>query len=392
MRPDCAGNRAANELPVVRVGYVPLTDCAPIIVASRLGFDRKHGIEIRPLRQPSWAAVRDKLVGGALDAAHLLYGLVYGIELGIAGPRCPMAALMTLNRNGQAITLSNALRAQGVRNGSDLKRYLKDSGATPHLAHTFPTGTHALWLYYWLAAHDIDPLHDVRTSAVPPPRMVDQLSQGHIDGYSAGEPWPAQALAAEVGFTAVTSQEIWPDHPEKVLATSREFVTRRPQVARALIMAVLEACRHLEQPAQRAAAAGLLAAADCLDMPAALIAARLAGRYEDGLGNHWQDAHACKFFDDGAVNFPYLSDGMWFLTQFRRWGLLRHDPDYRGCALAVNQIALYGAAASALGVALPDSPLRSSYLIDGTRWDGRDPQGYAQRFTLAHRPRGFAPA
>ena len=217
----------------MRVGYLALTDCAPLVVAAALGFDRKYGIRIVATREPSWAAVRDKLLGGTLDAAQMLYGLVYGIELGIAGPRRAMAVLMTLNQNGQAITLGNTLRSLGVRSGTELAAYLAQSGERPHFAHTFPTGTHALWLYYWLAAHGIDPLRDVRTSTVPPAQMVERLGEGRIDGYSAGEPWNARALAAGVGYTVATSQQIWPEHPEKTLATTRDFVTQRPHTARA---------------------------------------------------------------------------------------------------------------------------------------------------------------
>lgn len=380
------------EQEEIRVGYLALTDCAPIVVAAALGFDRKYGIRILPSREPSWAAVRDKLLGGALDAAQLLYGLVYGVELGIAGPRREMAVLMTLNQNGQAITFGNTLRHRGVLGGADLARHLAQSGERPHFAHTFPTGTHALWLYYWLAAHGIDPLRDVRTSTVPPAQMALRLGEGRIDGYSAGEPWHARALAAGVGFTAVTSQQIWPEHPEKTLATTREFVTARPRAARALVMAVLEACRYLDDAPNRVGVASLLAGEACLNLPASQIASRLCGDYIDGLGHHWQDAHAVRFCDDGRVNYPYYSDGMWFMTQFRRWGLLHHDPDYLAVAAAVNQLALYSEAAGALGIPLPGSPLRSSRLIDGRVWDGLDPAAYARDFAIAFRAEEKAPA
>jgi nitrate/nitrite transport system substrate-binding protein len=378
--------RQTVEQEEVRVGYLALTDCAPIIVAAALGFDRQYGIRIVPSREPSWAAVRDKLLGGALDAAQLLYGLVYGVELGIAGPRWPMAVLMTLNQNGQAITLGNALRGLGVNSGETLASYLSCSGERPHFAHTFPTGTHALWLYYWLAAHGIDPLNDMRVSTVPPVQMVERLGEGRIDGYSAGEPWNARALAAGVGFTVATSQQIWPDHPEKTLATTREFVSQRPHTARALVMAVLAACRYLDAAPNRARAASLLAAHDCLALPAPLIAERMNGEYSDGLGHHWQDSHAVRFHDAGRVNFPYLSDGMWFLTQFRRWGLLHNEPDYLSVAERVNQTALYCEAAAALDIAVPDVPMRSSCLIDGRVWDGYDPAGYARSFDIGFRP------
>lgn len=387
-----AAGSDAPELRVVRVGYLPLTDCAPLVVAAALGFDRKYGIEIRPSREASWAAVRDKLLGGALDAAQMLYGQVYGVELGIAGPRRPMAVLMTLNQNGQAITLGNALRACGVRSGSNLARHLARTGDCPQFAHTFPTGTHALWLYYWLAAHGIDPLVDVRTATVPPPSMVERLGRGYIDGYCAGEPWNARALAHGVGFTLATSQSIWPEHPEKTLATTHDFVDTYPQTARALTMAVLEACRWLDEPRQRMAAAALLATPECLSLPAPLIAGRLNGEYFDGLGHHWHDPHAVRFHDDGRVNYPYLSDGMWFLTQFVRWGLLTREPEYLACATRVNRIDVYAEAARALGVSLPNAPLRSSRLLDGRVWDGTDASGYARGFEIARRAAVAAPA
>ena len=380
------------EQEEVRVGYLALTDCAPLVVAAALGFDVKHGIRIVTSREPSWAAVRDKLLGGALDAAQMLYGLVYGVELGIVGPRRDMAVLMTLNQNGQAITLGNSLRKLGVESGAQLAAWLEHSGERAHFAHTFPTGTHALWLYYWLAAHGIDPLRDVRTSTVPPVQMVERLGEGSIDGYSAGEPWNARALAAGVGFTAATSQQIWPEHPEKTLAATRAFVTARPRTARALVMAVLEACRYLDELPNRISVASLLAGEDCLDLPASLIAARLSGDYIDGLGHHWQDEHAIRFHDGGRVNYPYLSDGMWFMTQFRRWGLLQHDPDYLAVAAAVNQAALYSDAAAALGVPVPATPMRSARFIDGRVWDGGEPATYARDFDIAFRPRQRASA
>ena len=158
------------------------------------------------------------------------------------------------------------------------------------------------------------------------------------------------------------------------------------------MMAVLDACRFLDEAPNRAQAATLLAAHDCLALPAPLIAARLNGEVFDGLGHHWQDAHAVRFHDAGRVNFPYLSDAMWFLTQFRRWGLLHSDPDYLGVVTRVNQLALYAQAAAALEVAVPSEPLRSARLIDGRLWNGLDPAGYARDFAIAYRAPAQEPA
>lgn len=217
------------EQETVRIGFIPLTDCAPVVIAALKGFDKRHGITIVPTKEASWAAVRDKLVAGELDAAHILYGLLYGLELGIAGKPQPMANLMTLNRNGQAITLSNDLLEKGVRDVDGLKKHIdRQAPGTYSFAHTFPTGTHAMWLYYWLASAGINPFDDVRTVVVPPPQMVMNMRIGNMVGFCVGEPWNARAINDRIGFTAATSQSIWPEHPEKILGTRRDWVEKIP--------------------------------------------------------------------------------------------------------------------------------------------------------------------
>ena len=289
------------EQDTVRIGFIPLTDCAPVVIAALKGFDKKHGITIVPTKEASWAAVRDKLVAGELDAAHILYGLLYGLELGIAGKPQQMANLMTLNQNGQAITLSSDLAERGVRDLDGLKKLIaQQAPGTYTFAHTFPTGTHAMWLYYWLASAGINPFDDVRTVVVPPPQMVMNMRIGNM----------------------VNCKE--------------QYLT-----------------------------------------------GRMLGEYDNGVGQRWQDAHPIRFFNEGAVSYPYLSDGMWFLTQFRRWGLLNAAPDYAGIAQRINQTAVWQDAATAVGgMSTPSSPYRSSTLMDGTVWNGTDPEGYANRFAI----------
>ncbi|WP_313026033.1 CmpA/NrtA family ABC transporter substrate-binding protein [Pseudomonas lopnurensis] len=374
----------APEKSTVNLGFLPLTDAASLIVAATQGFAQPFGLTLNLHRQNSWSGLRDKLIGGELDAAHGLYGLIYAVHLGIGGsPAVDMAVLMGLAQNGQSINLSAPLKAAGVTDPEALRDRALQSGAQLTFAQTFPTGTHALWLYYWLAAHGIHPLEDVRTRVVPPSQMVAHLRAGRIDGFCAGEPWGAQAIAEDVGFTLATSQSIWPDHPEKVLGCTRAFVEQYPNTARALVMAVLEASRFIDQGQEnRSSAAQLIAGGEYVDAPLASIEPRFLGLYQDGLGNAWQDAHPLRFFAGGAVNMPYHSDGLWFMTQLRRWGLLREDPDYLAVARAVQQTALYRQAASALGISVPESPMRTSILMDGSCWDGTDPAGYARSFAL----------
>lgn len=381
-----AAGSDAPEKKEVRVGFIPLTDCASVVMAAEMGFDKKYGIKIVPTKEASWASVRDKLVNGEIDAAHVLYGLVYGVQMGIGGPKKDMNVLMGLNHNGQAITLANKLKEQGVTDGAGLKKLIAGRAAgTPELtfAQTFPTGTHAMWLYYWLAAHDINPMKDVKVITVPPPQMVANMRVGNMDGFCVGEPWNNRAIMDKIGFTAVTSQDIWVDHPEKVLGTSAEWAAKYPNTARALSAAILEAGRWIDASlANRRKTAETIAQKSYVNTDMDVILERMLGRYANGLGKSWDEKNYMKFYSDGAVNFPYLSDGMWFMTQHRRWGLLKDDPDYLAVAKKVNRIDIYRDAAGMAGVALPKSEMRSHKLIDGVLWDGKDPKKYAAAFKV----------
>lgn len=380
-----AAGSDAPEKKEIRVGFIPLTDCASVVMAAVKQFDQKYGIKIIPSKEASWAAVRDKLLSGELDAAHVLYGMVYGLQLGAAGPQHDMAVLMTLNNNGQAITLSNQLKQAGVTDAATLKKAVDASAkGTYTFAQTFPTGTHAMWLYYWLANAGIHPFDDVRNVVVPPPQMVMNMKIGNMSGFCVGEPWNQRAIAENIGFTAITSQDIWPDHPEKVLGTTGNWVATHPNSARALTAAVLDAARWIDSSdATRQETANTVAGRAYINTKPEIITGRMLGQYQNGLGKSWQDAHAMRFFHDGEVSYPYLSDGMWFLTQHRRWGLLNTEPDYLGVAQKINRIEIYKQAASAVGgVSLPASDMRTSTLFDGKRWDGSNPAEYANGFTL----------
>ncbi|WAI85426.1 MULTISPECIES: CmpA/NrtA family ABC transporter substrate-binding protein [Achromobacter] len=378
-----AAGTDAPEKTEVKIGFIPLTDCASVVMASVLGIDKKYGVTITPSKEASWAAVRDKLLNGELDMAHVLYGLVYGVHLGIGGPKKDMAVLMSLNQNGQAISLSNKVLEGGARDGESLAKLMASDKREYTFAQTFPTGTHAMWLYYWLAAYGINPMKDAKVITVPPPQMVANMRVGNMDGFCVGEPWGARTIMDKIGFTAVTSQDIWQDHPEKVLGTSADFVARNPNTARAVTAAILEAGKWIDaSPANRQKTAETIAAKSYVNTDASGIVDRMLGKYQDGLGKTWTDEHAMRFYADGSANFPYLSDGMWFLTQHKRWGLLKEHPDYLAVAKQINRIDLYKQAAQAAGVALPTSETRTSTLIDGVKWDGSNPAAYADGFKV----------
>lgn len=371
------------EKEEVKIGFIPLTDCASVVMASVLGFDKKYGIKIVPSKEASWAGVRDKLTNGELDAAHVLYGLIYGVQLGIGGQKKDMAVLMGLNHNGQAITLSKKLADKGAVDGASLYKLMQTDKREYTFAQTFPTGTHAMWLYYWLAANGINPMKDAKVITVPPPQMVANMRVGNMDGFCVGEPWGHRAIVDGVGITAITTQDIWKDHPEKVLGTSLEFVQKYPNTCRAMMAAILEASKWIDASlANKNKMAEVIADKSYVNTSKDVIDQRILGRYQNGLGKTWDDPNYMKFYDEGQVNFPFLSDGMWFMTQHRRWGLLKSDPDYLAVAKSVNQIDLYKDAAAMTKTPLPKDVMRSSKLMDGTVWDGKNPAAYAQAFKI----------
>jgi nitrate/nitrite transport system substrate-binding protein len=378
-----AAGSDAPEKKEVRIGFIPLTDCASVVMASVLGFDQKYGVKIIPSKEASWAGVRDKLVNGELDMSHVLYGLVYGVHVGVGGPRKDMAVLMGLNRNGQAITLSKALADKGAVDAASLAKVMAKDKREYTFAGTFPTSTHTMWLNYWLATADISPVKDAKVIVVPPPQMVANMRVGNMDGFCVGEPWGQRAIMDRIGVTAITTQDIWRDHPEKVLGTRAEFVKQNPNTCRAVMMAVMEAGKWIDASLQnKMKMADTVAEKSYINTGVDAINQRILGRYENGMGKTWDDPNHMKFFDDGAVNFPYLSDGMWFLTQHKRWGILKEHPDYLAVARQINQIDLYKDVAGAMKVSVPKDPMRSSKLIDGTVWDGRNPAKYADGFKI----------
>jgi len=371
------------EKAEVRIGFIPLTDCASVVMASVLGFDKKYGVKIIPTKEASWAGVRDKLVNGELDMAHVLYGLIYGVHLGVGGPKKDMAVLMSLNNNGQAISLSKALADKGAVDGPSLAKVMAANKRDYTFAGTFPTGTHAMWMHYWLAAAGIDPVRGAKLITVPPPQMVANMRVGNMDGFCVGEPWNHRTIMDGIGITATTTQDIWKDHPEKTLGTTGDFVKKNPNTCRAVMMAVLEASKWIDASLQnKLKMAETVAEKSYINTGVDAINQRILGRYQNGLGKTWDDPNHMKFFNDGAVNFPYLSDGMWFLTQHKRWGLLKEHPDYLGVARQINQIDLYKQVASAMKISVPKDPMRSSKLMDGVVWDGKDPAKYADGFKI----------
>ena len=250
-------------------------------------------------------------------------------------------------------------------------------------AQTFPTGTHAMWLYYWLASGGIDPLQGAKVITVPPPQMVANMRVGNMDGFCVGEPWNHRAIIDGIGITAETTQGVWKDHPEKVLGVTAEFAAKYPNTCRAVTAAIIEAGQWIDASlANKNKMAETIADKSYVNTSPDAINQRILGRYQNGLGKTWDDPNHMKFYNDGAVGMPYLSDGMWFMTQHKRWGLMKDHLDYLAVAKKVNRIDIYKQAALAAKASVPKNDMRSSKMIDGVVWDGTNPAKYADGFKI----------
>ena len=377
------------EVKGVKLGYIALTDAAPLIVAQERGYFAKHGMpEVDVAKQASWGGTRDNLVlggdRGGIDGAHLLTPMAYLIHSGRVvqnGVAVPMAILLRLNVNGQAISVASSLKGATVDS-----RPLKSQFAAKtdsKVAMTFRGGTHDLWLRYWLAAGGIDPEREVQTIVVPPPQMVANIKVGTMDALCVGEPWNDQLVHQKLGYTACITGEIWRDHPEKSLVMRADWVAKNPRAAQALTAAVIEAQIWADDLANKAELAMLLGKRAWLNVPPADILPRSRGEIDYGDGRVVAGSPLrMKFWADHA-SYPFQSHDLWFLTENQRWGILPADLNTGAMIKAVNREDIWRGAASALGVAAPDGTSRGvETFFDGVTFDPADPAAYLAKLTI----------
>jgi nitrate/nitrite transport system substrate-binding protein len=381
------GSAFANDAPEtadVRFGIIALTDCAPIVMAHELGFFKKFGINSVVSKEASWAVIRDKLSLGENQATHMLIGMPLASTMGLAGsPVKPMIAPWLLNRNGQAITLNNKLKAAGVKDPKALKPLADKAKAANDpmtFAMTFPPGTHAMWIRYWLASGGIHPDKDVSLITIPPPQMVANMKVDKMDGFCVGEPWNNRAIADGIGFTAITTQKMWKDHPEKVCAFTEEFAAKNPKTVKAVLKGLHLASEHLDKLENRAKAAEVIARPTYINCPTDIILERLMGKYNYGDGRSEQDS-SYMIFSDRQCNYPQQAFAAWWLTQFRRWGMVKGAPDYKGIPKRVMRSDIYLEAMKELGANTKIPEQTKVTLFDSTM-DIADPEKYATSFPV----------
>ncbi|MEM1211777.1 MAG: CmpA/NrtA family ABC transporter substrate-binding protein [Planctomycetota bacterium] len=350
------------------LGIIPLTDCAPIVVAHEKGFFQRHGLDVTIAREGSWASIRDKLVFGLIDAAHMLAPMPLAISLGVSGPQHPVLATLSLDLNGNAITVSNDLYAHMAEADADalserpttaraLKAVIerrKRRGMPPlTLGVVFPASTHNFQLRYWLAEAGIDPDRDAELVVVPPPRMVDHLRQGRLDGFCVGEPWNSVAVRAGAGKALITSYELWNNGPEKVLGVTRQWAEAHPQTHRAVIRALLEAAAWIDEPGNRDEVTGLLARPEYVGVSPETIGMSMTGTFQYALDQPTVHMPDFNVFHRYTANYPWRSHAVWMLTQMARWGQIAPDTDFHAIAEQVYDPTVCRAAAGDLGMVMP---------------------------------------
>jgi nitrate/nitrite transport system substrate-binding protein len=373
------------ETPKVRIGIIALTDCSSLVMAHELGLFKKHGIESTISKEASWAVIRDRLTLGENQATHLLVGTAYAMTMGLQGsPQKPTIVPLYLNRNGQAITLTKSLLDKGLKTPAQIKPLALEAKAKNSpmtFAMTYPPGTHAMWMRYWLASGGIHPDKDISLITIPPAQMVANMKVGKMDGFCVGEPWNARAIADGIGFTAITTQQLWRDHPEKVLAFTEEFAAKNPKTVRATMRAVIEASQWIDKLENRARMAEVVSQPQYINCPKEIIYGRLLGEYDYGDGRKEKDKYYMTFFDR-HTNFPQRSHGVWWLSQFRRWGMVKEPPDYKGLVERVHRSDIFREVAQEVGVETPREDMKKETLFDGVTFDPADPEKYAKSFAI----------
>lgn len=386
------------EVTGAKLGFIALTDAAPLIIAKEMSLFEKHGMpDVEVAKQASWGATRDNLVLGGeangIDGAHILTPMPYLIHSGKVTQNnvpVPMAILARLNLDSQGISVAKEYAETGVQfDASKLKAAFeakKAAGGEVKVAMTFPGGTHDLWIRYWLAAGGIDPDKDVSTIVVPPPQMVANMKVGNMDAFCVGEPWNEQLVNQGIGFTACTTGELWKGHPEKAFGMRADWIEKNPKAAKALLMAVMEAQQWCESMDNKEEMAKILGKRQWFNVPPKDVLGRLKGNINYGNGRVAEGTDLfMKFWRDHA-SYPFKSHDTWFLAENIRWGKFAPDTDIKALVDQVNREDIWRAAAKDLGVAAADIPVSTlrgkETFFDGKVFDPENPSAYLESLSI----------
>lgn len=382
-----------NDVTTV-VGFIPLMDCAPLAVAVEKGFAAEEGLDLRLVRETSWANIRDRVVVGHFDAAHMLGPMAIASTLGVGHLKVPMAAPLSLGLGGNAITVSLRVWDLMVAEGATLSagpralgealrnvvRARERANKQPFtFAMVYPFSAHNYELRYWLAASGIDPDRDVRLVVIPPPLLVDAMREGQIDGFCVGEPWNSVAVSVGVGCIAMPTTAIWKLSPEKVLGCRLEWTQRHPDRLQALVRTLYKAAVWCEQPENHSELARLLAEPRFVGAPAEILLRGLSNRLWLQRGGESEYLPGFYLPASQAATFPWVSHALWFYSQMVRWGQVAFDPEHVAQVRATYRPDLYRLALDKItNIPAVDAKveLGPDGFFDGVRFDSDDLPAY----------------
>ena len=387
-----ASGANAPEVAGATLGFIALTDSAPLIIAKEKGLFAKHGMpDVKVVKQTSWAVTRDNLelgsAKGGIDGAHILSPMPLLLTAGKitkSKQPLPMYTLARLNLQGQGISVAKEFLDNDltINNKNGLKKAVEDrkaSGKKFKAAVTFPGGTHDLWMRYWLAANGVDPNNDADLVVIPPPQMVANMQTGTMDTFCVGEPWNQRLVNKKLGHTAAVTGELWKLHPEKAFSMRADWVDKNPKAAKALLMAVQEAQIWCEDPANVKEMCEIISKDKYIKAPVADLLPRLTGTFEMGDGRSVTNSDLIMRFWSENASFPYKSHDAWFVTEDMRWGYLPANTDIDALVNKVNRADLWKEAATAIGqqAAIPASDSRGKEtFFDGVVFDPENPKAY----------------
>lgn len=356
------------EKASLSLGFIPLTDCAPLVIAKEKGFFSAEGLAVNLSRESSWANIRDKVAAGVLDGGHMLAPMPIAASLNLDGLNTPMLTALSLGLGGNAITVSRALHQKLLQldpqNGPNpwqsvqalkilILKNRRDGLPPLTFAHVFPFSCHNYLLRYWLASVGIDPDEDVQLVVIPPPLMVSALASGQIDGFCVGEPWNSQAIAQGIGVTLTSTVDIWHNSPEKVLGVTCAWAEKNPHSHQAMLRALLKSARWLEQIEHREEACRLLTGLDYLPVNPSVLRVFEHGEFQYEPDNSAMQVPDFNVFYRYAATFPWLSHAEWIIKQMQRWGHIQSSIDSRALAAKIYRPDLYRQAAQSLNLPSP---------------------------------------
>jgi len=367
------------EKKKLNIGFIALTDCAPIVIAKEKGFFEKYGLDVHVAKEGGgWPGIQQKVISGEYDFSHALAGMPIAATLGINGD-AHLQALLSLDFNGNGITYGNNIIKQMEKYGMDqtkrplgsesLKKYIdakhQAEGANYqplNFGMVHPVSTHNYELRYWMASSGIRPDEDTTIKPFPPPTMPSNLIAGNIEGYCVGEPWNERIVLKKKGSTLVTNYDIWNNNPEKVLQARADFVEKYPETTKAVMKAIIEAQMWLDESWEhRKEAAKILSKPNYVKAPVNVLEKSMTGTFQYLKGQDSEPNPMFNVFANYYAAYPFYSHGMWFITQMYRWGQLDKAVNMKEVIEKVYRPDLFAEAAKEVNYSLPPSPWK----IDG---------------------------